>query len=345
MEGKNLAQADRSTQPANTKRALRPSTVAQASSASSRTSNATKPDIKELSQATRTHLEKEGILKRDDPVTAMSAYEAFKKIFEKVKTKCQPEVQMTLISFMMVLGELAAQKDQNKGGGEAEKIAKQISTQIDSAVEKGLQKLSSLIDISLANHADIQNSTTKLGEVAETISKASEDVSKNLAEASDTSNKLTNTVSSYRDMLLAALRPQTAGMAAGPRRSPPTDPKISRDIERKAKQVLVDIYNKEVVNQSLDELKSKFNKLIRELEDAEKPAEDPEVQQIVKLRNGGLILQFRSKDAAEWFRQPHIELTILPKIDESATVKERSFQVLVPRVPTTFEPDKEEHLR
>ena len=59
---------------------------------------------------------------------------------------------------------------------------------------KGLQKLSNLIDVSLANHTDIQNSTKKLGEAAEVISKVTEDVSKNLVEASDTSNKLTNMV-------------------------------------------------------------------------------------------------------------------------------------------------------
>ena len=283
-------------------------------------------------------------MKRDEPVTVTSVYEVFKKIFEKVKNKCQPEAHTTLISFMMVLGELVAQKDQNKGG-EEERIAKQISTQIDSAMEKGIQKLSTLIDVSLANHADIQNSTKKLGEAAEAISKATEDVNKNLVEVSDTSSKLTNTVSSYKDMLLAAPRPQTVGTMAGPRHSAPSDPKISRDIDRKARQVLVDIYNKEITNQSLDELKTKFNKLIREMEDAEKPTEDAAVQQIVKLRNGGLILQFGSKEAAEWFRQSHVELTILPKIDETATVKERNFQILVPRVPTTFDTSKEEHLR
>ena len=128
MEGKNLAQADRSTQPVNPKRALRSTTAAQVPTASRKNSNAAKPDIKVLSQATRTHLEKEGLLKRDEPVTAMSVYEVFKKIFEKVKSKCQPEAHTTLISFMMILGELVVQKDQSKGG-EAEKLAKQISMQ------------------------------------------------------------------------------------------------------------------------------------------------------------------------------------------------------------------------
>ena len=97
-----------------------------------------------------------------------------------------------------------------------ESLTKQISAQIGSAVEKGLQKLSNLIDVSVANDTDIQNSTRRLGEAAEVISKATEDVSKNLAEASDTSSKLTNTVCSYRDMLLTAPRLQTMGTTAGP---------------------------------------------------------------------------------------------------------------------------------
>ena len=133
--------------------------------------------------------------------------------------------------------------------------------------------------------------------------------------------------------------------AVGANHNTPTDPRISRDIERKSKQVLVDIFNKEVVNQSLEELKTRFNKLIREAEDVEKPEGDVKVQQIIKLKNGGLILQFGSKEIAEWFRQQQIELNILPKIDGSATIKERSFQILVLRVPVIFEPTNGEHLR
>ena len=107
MEGKNTAQVERSTQPTNNKRALRSSTATNASASSSRNPNAAKPSIKVLSQTMRTHLEKEGLLKRDDPVTAMSAYEVFKKMFKKIKTKYHLDIQTTLISFMIVLGELA----------------------------------------------------------------------------------------------------------------------------------------------------------------------------------------------------------------------------------------------
>ena len=162
-----------------------------------------------------------------------------------------------------------------------------MSAQIDSAVERGMQKLSSLIDDSLANQKDIQNSVKRLGEVAEDIHKVTEEVSKNLAEASDTSNKLTEMVGSYKDMLLDALCPQSTSKVMGANHSTPADPRITRDIERKSKQVLVDIFNKEVVNQSLEELNAKFNKLIKEADDGEKPEGDAEVQQIIKLKKWG----------------------------------------------------------
>ena len=109
--------------------------------------------------------------------------------------------------------------------------------------------------------------------------------------------------------------------------------------------MLVDILNSKVTNRSLDELRSKFNSLISEADEPEKPKTDTSVQQVVKMRNGGLILQFNTKEAAEWFRQPEVELTILPKLDSTAQVKERSYQILVPRVPVTFDTAKEEHLR
>ena len=63
---------------------------------------------------------------------------------------------------MMLLAELAAEKELSRGG-EAEKIAKQVSMHIDSAVEKGIQKLSNLVDVSLANQKDLQNTAKSWG--------------------------------------------------------------------------------------------------------------------------------------------------------------------------------------
>ena len=58
----------------------------------------------------------------------------------------------------------------------------------------------------------------------------------------------------------------------------------------------------------------------------------------------GLILQFETKETAEWFKQPKILSSILPQIDSSAMLKNRTYQILVPRVPVTFETDSKESL-
>ncbi|KAF8260648.1 hypothetical protein EI94DRAFT_1610099, partial [Lactarius quietus] len=60
--------------------------------------------------------------------------------------------------------------------------------------------------------------------------------------------------------------------------------------------------------------------------------------------NGGLILQFDMKNAAEWFHQPEIELTVLWKFDSTTLLKDRTFQILVPWVPVLFKPTANESL-
>ena len=141
-------------------------------------------------------------------------------------------------------------------------------------------------------------------------------------------------MSSYKDVLMAAPKPPQQTHAG--RQADANDPRIVRDQNRKACQVLVDIYNKEAVNRSLEELKNSFNDLIG-LEPTE-PLADPNIQHIIKLRNGGLILQFETKEIAEWFKQPEILSSILPKIDKTATLKNRTFQILVPRCQSHSNP-------
>ena len=58
-----------------------------------------------------------------------------------------------------------------------------------------------------------------------------------------------------------------------------------------------------------------------------------------------ITLQFETKEAADWFKQLDILLSILPRIDSSAKLKNRAYQILLPRVPVTFETNSEDSLR
>ena len=61
--------------------------------------------------------------------------------------------------------------------------------------------------------------------------------------------------------------------------------------------------------------------------------------------HSNVTLQFETKEAADWFKQPDILLSILPRIDSSAKLKNRAYQILVPRVPVTFKTNSEDSLR
>jgi hypothetical protein len=245
-----------------------------------------------------------------------------------------------MLAFKVFLGVFAAEKNTEKVP-DTEEQAKRLSNKVEEAIDKGLTKLSKAIESSLTGHKDIQNSSKRMEESAAAIHKALEQVDRNLAVVSDSSNKLMNTVSSYKEALLTTPKTgqQTPCTQSG---NPESNPRLIRDLNCKACQVLVDIYNKDVVNRSLEELKSNFNSLI-----GEEPTEllsDTNVQHIIKLCNGGLILQFNTKEAAEWFRQPKITTSILPRIDSLAMLKDRTFQILVPRVPVIFDPSSEDSL-
>ena len=334
MDDKKSAKAERAAQAP--KRALRSASATVAVTAASEQKQ---HDKIALRTAPRALLQKEGFLKADQHITVDSLYDAFKLIHERYKAKLQPEISNTLVAFMMTLGVLSV--DQRKEDSGMKECANIISAKVEEAIDRGLAKLSNTVESSLANQKELQIASKRIEDSAAAIHKTLEEVDKNLAVVSDSSNKLTNTVSSYKDALMSAPTPPQQDRVS--RRIEANDPRIVRDQNRKACQVLVDIYNKDAVNRSLEELKSSFNDLIG-LEPTE-PIVDANVQHIIKLRNGGLILQFETKEVAEWFKQPEILSSILPKIDSSATLKSRTYQILVPRVPVTFETDKEESLR
>ena len=352
MEDKKPAKAERvpplPPQPP-AKRNLRSTSAAQATASrvAPTEQNKTSDLRKSLMAAPRALLDNEGILKAEERITAESLYNALKVIREKYNSKMSSEVQKIMVAFHASLGVLAAEKNAEQDPSIME-CAKVISARVEEAIDKGLTKLSTAMEYSLANQKDIkattkriEESTAVIQESATAIHKAIEEVDKNLAEVTDTSNKLTSTMSSYKDALLTT--PKPAQQTTANKAMSASDPRIIRDQNRKACQVLVDIYNKEVVNRSLEELKNNFNALIG-IEPTE-PLSDANVQHIIKLRNGGLILQFETKEAAEWFKQPAILTSILPSIDSTATLKDRAYQILVPRVPITFNPDEEESLR
>ena len=180
--------------------------------------------------------------------------------------------------------------------------------------------------------------TDKALKVAEESKIAAQDLASKVGKVTEATDKIASETTTYRDALLAAPK-QTIRSS--------TDPRILSDMERKAKQVLVDIYDVEGSNtlaKSLTELVDKANTVISALADAGKP-KDTKVVTALKTRNQSLLLTLNSKEAAEWIRDPTIEPLFANAFSEGSHIRERTYNVVVPRVPVTFDPKEDAHLR
>jgi len=120
------------------------------------------------------------------------------------------------------------------------------------------------------------------------------------------------------------------------------DPRLTRDLERKKRQTLLELNPDETTTKSITELKEKIDAALNSMSPS--PPEGAKVQEINKLRNGGIILQLVSKEAADWLRDPINELAFTSKLDDNTYIRNRVYLILVPRVPLTLDPNSQEHL-
>jgi len=69
------------------------------------------------------------------------------------------------------------------------------------------------------------------------------------------------------------------------------------------------------------------------------------IQEVLKLKNGSNIIQFTAKEAADWIRQPENEASFTKLFDPDTSIRKRTHPLLIPQVPTTFDPSNPIHLR
>jgi hypothetical protein len=209
---------------------------------------------------------------------------------------------------------------------------------INSDVTKLFNALSEQL-IGIQNtSSEVLKSAGKLLENTESVTASTKDLTIKMGKITDTADKIATDTTSYRDAVLS--RP------VQPNRSV-ADPKVLGDMERKAKQILIEIYDTEgnnTLGKSLSELLAKANEVIGEIEDADKPKE-AKVEAIFKTRRGALVLILNSKDTAFWIKQPGIEETFTKAFSEGSHISERKYNLIIPRVPITFNPKDEGHLR
>ena len=210
------------------------------------------------------------------------------------------------------------------------------------AFKADIGKLQENLTVQLNGITSITNvtleSTEKVLKVSEEVKGSANDIINKLGNVTNVADKIAVTTQSYRDVLVA-------GQTSAPKAS--VDPKILGDMDCRAKQILVDIFDEEgnnTLEKSLTELIAKANEALDNMSDAGKP-EKVKVETALKTKRNAVLLTLNSKEAAAWVREAGNEETFANAFSKGAHIREREYILVAPRVPLTFEPENPSHLR
>ena len=151
---------------------------------------------------------------------------------------------------------------------------------------------------------------------------------------------------------------QVAAAPPNPNNSHPPPPqtslaqiRIRNREEIKKRQVLIDFDRMAELDLDFmgsDTLSRKVNDAINTawaITPEPRPANCPKVNASTLLRNGGLLLEFDSETSANWLRDDDISQNFLTNIGSGASIKNRSYQVIVQFAPVQFLPLDDTYLR
>jgi hypothetical protein len=231
------------------------------------------------------------------------------------------------------------EKDKNKA--ENATVHPEVSI-LHRAIKHDLSNMYTALEKKLLGILDntgetLENSEKALADTQE-IKVAAKDIASKIGKVTDATDKIATTTQSYRDIL--AQNP-------APVNKPSLDPKVVSDMERRARQVLVEIFNEEgnnTLEKSLTELVSKANDALDKIKDTDKPSKVL-VETALKTCKSGIVFTLNSKEAANWLRQPLNEMAFTDAFSKGSHIKERLYNLIAPRIPITFEPENSAHLR
>src|SRR6266850_6176845 len=89
---------------------------------------------------------------------------------------------------------------------------------------------------------------------------------------------------------------------------------------------------------------NKANQVIAAINDHDKP-KNAKVEVAYKTRYHAVVLTLNNREAADWLRSCDIEMAFTEAFAEGSHIREHCYNLIAPRVPITFDPSNEQHLR
>lgn len=159
-----------------------------------------------------------------------------------------------------------------------------------------------------------------------------------IGKVTSVADKIVDNTQSYCNALVARQPPMHKASI---------NPKILRDIDQKAKQILIDVFVKEdakTLEKSLTELITKANEVLNGMSDTDKPSV-VKVEATFKTQKNTILLMLNSKEAVSWVKEVGNEETFANAFSKGVHIREWEYSLIAPRAPLTFEPDNQAHLR
>lgn len=322
-----------------------------------------KAKAEELETEARKLLTNEGCLKDGTNITHSTILNALTQIIQKYSTTTPQNLARALAALTALFKQA---NNVSNADAQFEPIADIVSQKIEESIGKAMQeemhKMSSFIKSSLAEQSKALSPSEDLVETVTTLKQVASDMSKSINEATTATTQISDTANSYKQALLRTTnqtyQPQQArfnadsytdeeGLLPSPQNTgnyEQIDPRILRDIDRKARQILVDTMDPNITEASLTEIKEKVCTAISKIANPA-PPKDTTVLEITKLRKGGITILFKDKEVVEWIQDPGVEFEFTTELSRDASIVKRSYSLLVPRIPLSFDPANEEHLR
>jgi len=222
-----------------------------------------------------------------------------------------------------------------------EEVAQGVADTITELLKHSIASMT--IDI----RKDLELHASKLAETAQKQADIAQDMQKTQEGMAESARSAATQVRAYS---------QVAATPAPPQSTPPPHPfthsqlQIQNREQIKRRQVLVDFEKTENLQlEVMDEktITRKAADALREIFAAEKGPKPTEVKlkSGTLLRNGGLLLELNSDEAARWLRSDDVIDCFLGSLGSGASIKNRTYQVIVQFVPISFDPADSEQVR
>ena len=222
-------------------------------------------------------------------------------------------------------------------------VAQEVAQSITELLKHSIASMTVDIQERLNTHAD------KLAEAAQSQATIAEDMQRTQERMAESAKQAATQVKSYSQI---AASPATPAPQSSPPLPPVTHSQLQiRNWEQiKRRQVLIDfertegqqigMMNEETLNRkAADAIRTCFA-----VASDNRPAE-VKLKTGTLLRNGGLLLELNSDEAAHWLRSEDVIGRFLENLGSGASIKNRTYQVIVHFVPISFDPTNDEHIR